>query len=153
MEPFAKEGNQYIFYEEHDLHGYVAIGDSVCSFNPVYGQGVTMTAEGSLLLDNFLRTEPFARGFCKKFQSKLSDKLTFPWILSVVSDLRFPNTYTDNSTLKMVTPIMDKFMVRWLTACTRNKVALDAFFKVLMNEEGYIWAMNSPYVLYHVLTG
>src|SRR6266542_876917 len=37
--------------------GFVAIGDSVCSFNPLYGQGMTMSAQAALALSRSEATE------------------------------------------------------------------------------------------------
>ncbi len=53
---YNKEGNLYNYYEELGIHGLVAIGDSICNFNPVYGQGITAASESVLLLDQCLRT-------------------------------------------------------------------------------------------------
>ncbi len=55
-EIFNKEGNLYTFYEDLNMHGYIALGDSVCNFNPVYAQGITCAAEAVLLLDVLLRS-------------------------------------------------------------------------------------------------
>jgi len=152
-EVYNKEGNQYIYYEELNLHGFVAVGDSVCNFNPVYGQGVTTAAESILLLDYIIRKEPYKRGFCKHFQSKLSSQLMCPWLLSVISDLRFKNTQSDNKMMKMFIPLADKLFVRWLTACVKNKLAVKTFWNFVMAKEGYIWAMLNPVVLWAILTG
>jgi hypothetical protein len=52
---FKKLGNQRYHYEKLKVQGYVAMGDSVCSFNPKYGQGMSAAAEACALLDMMLR--------------------------------------------------------------------------------------------------
>ena len=51
-------------------NGLVALGDAVCAFNPVYGQGMTTAALGALTLDRYLRAR--RRSFEKKFQKALA---------------------------------------------------------------------------------
>ncbi|MBS1890102.1 MAG: FAD-dependent monooxygenase [Actinobacteria bacterium] len=52
--PYAKDGSDYYHYEKTPLKGFVALGDAVASFNPVYGQGLTTGAESVFLLDYHL---------------------------------------------------------------------------------------------------
>jgi flavin-dependent dehydrogenase len=33
------------------VEGFVSIGDAVCALNPVYGQGMTVSANAATLLD------------------------------------------------------------------------------------------------------
>jgi 2-polyprenyl-6-methoxyphenol hydroxylase-like FAD-dependent oxidoreductase len=42
--------------------GVVAVGDAVCAFNPVYGQGMTTAALGAEVLDRWLREESSRSG-------------------------------------------------------------------------------------------
>ena len=55
---------------------FLALGDAVCAFNPVYGQGMTIAALGAMTLDESLRellrsTDGF-KGFSSRFQKKLA---------------------------------------------------------------------------------
>ena len=54
--------------------GFVMVGDSVCAFNPVYGQGMTMAALGALALKELLGNMPRGnlKGFAGRFQKKLA---------------------------------------------------------------------------------
>ncbi|MGW7379111.1 FAD-dependent oxidoreductase [Streptomyces sp. NPDC054794] len=68
----------------------VAVGDAVCVFNPVYGQGLTVAAmEAELLQGMLARAGASARldGLARDFQKKLGRLLMGPWTLSTNSDL------------------------------------------------------------------
>ncbi|MGV0743870.1 FAD-dependent oxidoreductase [Mycolicibacterium sp. XJ870] len=79
-------------YEYHRLRGWptglIAIGDAVCSFNPVYGQGITVAACEAELLDHILahrgRTAPHRA--LRSFQSRQMDIIKWPWIWSTAGD-------------------------------------------------------------------
>jgi 2-polyprenyl-6-methoxyphenol hydroxylase-like FAD-dependent oxidoreductase len=76
--------------------GVVAVGDAVCAFNPVYGQGMTAAALGSLALDRWLRRESSRlgadRGRGRVFQHGLARATTAAWQLSTGADHLFQTT-------------------------------------------------------------
>lgn len=72
-------------------------GDAVCTFNPVYGQGMTTAAMAARTLDACLheqrRCRPNdVRGLTQRFQQRLARRLTGAWLLSTGADLRSPAT-------------------------------------------------------------
>jgi hypothetical protein len=52
---FKKDGNTYHHYDCLDIDGFIAMGDSLCNFNPTYGQGQTVASEAALQFDTLLR--------------------------------------------------------------------------------------------------
>jgi 2-polyprenyl-6-methoxyphenol hydroxylase-like FAD-dependent oxidoreductase len=77
-------------YERLDRfpEGYVVTGDAVCSFNPVFGQGMTVSALEALALRDCLRDGAGQLGQrFFRFAAKLVD---IPWGIAVGADLRFP---------------------------------------------------------------
>jgi 2-polyprenyl-6-methoxyphenol hydroxylase-like FAD-dependent oxidoreductase len=74
--------------------GVVAVGDAVCAFNPVYGQGMTAAALGAEVLDRWLREEssPHAPGRGRVFQRRLARATAAAWQLSSAADYRFRAT-------------------------------------------------------------
>ncbi|MFF7755675.1 FAD-dependent oxidoreductase [Streptomyces sp. NPDC007971] len=68
----------------------IALGDAVCVFNPVYGQGLTVAAmEAELLQGMLARYRASARldGLSGDFQKRMGRLLLAPWTLSTNSDL------------------------------------------------------------------
>ncbi|WP_406064404.1 hypothetical protein OG462_36260 [Streptomyces sp. NBC_01077] len=69
----------------------VAVGDAVCVFNPVYGQGLTVAAmEADLLHTTLTRQRAAGRpldGVARNFQRRVGRLLLAPWTLSTNSDL------------------------------------------------------------------
>jgi len=69
--------------------GLLVIGDALCAFNPIYGQGVTVAACEALLLRRALERglrpgseRRLLRGFCKV--------AALPWAIATGEDLRYP---------------------------------------------------------------
>lgn len=73
--------------------GYVATGDAVCSFNPIYGQGMTCAAMDALalgrVLDRHGSTEP---AMVTEFYREVTRVLATPWRFAVGGDFAFPET-------------------------------------------------------------
>lgn len=70
--------------------GFIALGDAVCAFNPVYGQGMTAAAVGAEVLDYSLRTQP--NRFEQHFQKQLAQANQEAWLMATGEDYRFPST-------------------------------------------------------------
>jgi 2-polyprenyl-6-methoxyphenol hydroxylase-like FAD-dependent oxidoreductase len=76
--------------------GLIPIGDAVCRFNPVYGQGMSVAArEASVLADLLRRRADDAEGLAGLAQDYLTE--VQPWIegawsMSATPDLAYPET-------------------------------------------------------------
>ena len=68
--------------------GFLVVGDAVCSFNPVYGQGMTVAALEALALRSHLQrgTLPAA----ERFFTDISGVIDAPWGISAGGDLAWP---------------------------------------------------------------
>jgi 2-polyprenyl-6-methoxyphenol hydroxylase-like FAD-dependent oxidoreductase len=68
--------------------GLLAFGDAICSFNPVYGQGMTVAAQEAATLDGCLK-----QGFdnlAQRFFKAAAAVVDVPWDIAVGNDLRHP---------------------------------------------------------------
>jgi len=74
--------------------GLLPIGDAICRFNPVHGQGMSVAAqEASLLFDLLGRSDndlqsTLAPDFLTKAESLIAD----PWAMSAIPDFIYPET-------------------------------------------------------------
>ncbi|GAA6616653.1 FAD-dependent oxidoreductase [Scytonema sp. NUACC26] len=77
---------------------FLIVGDAVCAFNPVYGQGMTAATLGALTLDWCLKQQNLQTsngnltGLQKRFQKQLSKVNTVPWLMATGDDFRWPTT-------------------------------------------------------------
>ena len=77
--------------------GFIALGDSVCAFNPYYGQGMAVAALSARTLEAALeRRWPAGRnlmpGFAPGFQRELARLLATPWLMATTEECRYPGT-------------------------------------------------------------
>ncbi|MBV9389259.1 MAG: FAD-dependent monooxygenase [Chroococcidiopsidaceae cyanobacterium CP_BM_ER_R8_30] len=71
--------------------GFIATGDSVCAFNPIYGQGMTTSALDALVLADCLSQQQRSPkpGFERRFQKQLAKTIAAPWLIATAEDLRW----------------------------------------------------------------
>ncbi|SRR5579883_1209578 len=77
--------------------GLVTLGDAVCAFNPIYGQGMTVAANGALTLNECLHQQlkgnrGSLKGLEKLFQRRLAQVNATPWLMATGGDLRWSTT-------------------------------------------------------------
>jgi hypothetical protein len=68
--------------------GFLVFGDAMCSFNPVYGQGMTVAAQEAALLCECLNAGP--TDLARRFFAAASTAIDTPWDIAVGNDLRHP---------------------------------------------------------------
>lgn len=68
--------------------GLLVVGDALCAFNPIYGQGVTVAACEALALRRALR-RGFGRGEERRLLRRFSRIAELPWALATSEDLRY----------------------------------------------------------------
>ena len=72
--------------------GLLVVGDALCCFNPVYGQGMSVAAVQAGLLRRWLAAAPDAPGAVGQLQRRLGSVLSDPWSLATGEDFRHPDT-------------------------------------------------------------
>jgi len=80
---------------------FIVLGDAICSFNPVYGQGMSSATLQVQALQNLLK-ERVAKGIdspldqlAMAFFPRAADVIAAPWILASAFDFTFPQTKGD----------------------------------------------------------
>ena len=111
--PYAKR----LRYEKlpHHPRGLVATADAVCSFDPVFGQGITMAAKAATLLEQWVdggNEEP------RRFYKRLAKAHTVPWLFASIEDFRYPQVQGDRPPgLTM----MQSYVSRIMNAAAKNE--------------------------------
>jgi 2-polyprenyl-6-methoxyphenol hydroxylase-like FAD-dependent oxidoreductase len=73
--------------------GFVALGDAVCSFNPIYGQGMTSAALQAEALGNVIdKVGARSTRFPKAFYAKAKKIISVPWSMATGGDFLMPET-------------------------------------------------------------
>lgn len=87
--------NRWRHYEKwaDPVDGFVALGDSVCAFNPVYGQGMTTGVLSTTILDECLGTRTADRpGLSRTFFAAQARIQADAWGLATGADFSIPGT-------------------------------------------------------------
>jgi 2-polyprenyl-6-methoxyphenol hydroxylase-like FAD-dependent oxidoreductase len=125
--PFRFPSSRRLRYER--VRGYpqgaIAFGDALCSFNPVYGQGMTVAAlEAELLTQLLARGEPF--DFVRAFYREAARVVDAPWALSTGGDLRFVGA-TGQRALRL----MGRYFTRLACAASEHPQTARKLLRVL----------------------
>jgi len=133
-EPLS-EFNRYHYVDSHRRRyeklarfpgNYLVFGDAFCSFNPIYGQGMTVAAQEALLLQQCLRAG--TRHLARRFFKAAATTVDIPWHIAAGSDLR-------HRQVKGARPPMLRF-INWYIdklhlAATEDSTLTIAFLKVV----------------------
>ncbi|OBJ09902.1 2-polyprenyl-6-methoxyphenol hydroxylase-like oxidoreductase [Mycobacterium sp. 1482292.6] len=105
--------------------GLLVIGDAICSFNPIYGQGMTVAALEALALRDCLScgTADLARRFFRAAAVPIRQA----WELSANPDLCLPEI---EGTAPLLTRLLNGYIDRILTAAEYDAIAVDRFVRV-----------------------
>jgi 2-polyprenyl-6-methoxyphenol hydroxylase-like FAD-dependent oxidoreductase len=87
---FRFPSNRRRLYERMEKFplGYLVIGDAVCSFNPIYGQGMSVAATEAHALDETLSAG--TTDLARRFYARTRKILDIPWTIATGEDLRYP---------------------------------------------------------------
>jgi 2-polyprenyl-6-methoxyphenol hydroxylase-like FAD-dependent oxidoreductase len=106
--------------------GYLVIGDGMCSFNPIYGQGMSVAAMESRALD-----ETLAAGLhdvAKRFFRRVSTIIDIPWTIATGEDLRYPEV---EGARPAGFHLLNRYMDRVHAIASENEEVCRKFFDVL----------------------
>ncbi|MFI7677451.1 NAD(P)/FAD-dependent oxidoreductase [Actinophytocola sp. NPDC049390] len=107
--------------------GLVVLGDAVASFNPLYGQGMTVTAVEAMALRDMLREKGTGDIEPKKFLKVVADAVKTPWEMNAGGDLAFPDVPGERTAR---TRFANAYMARVQYATSRDPKVTRAFMRV-----------------------
>ncbi len=105
--------------------GLLVCGDAICSFDPIYGQGMTVSALDAVALrDCLLRGR---RNLARRYFRAAAKSIGVAWRMGAGSDLAFPEVQGRRPlSMRMTNRLAD-----WvLTACESDAVIVEKFFRV-----------------------
>lgn len=105
--------------------GLLVCGDAICSFDPIYGQGMTVSALDAVALRDCL-----VRGrhdLARRYFRAAAKSIGVAWRMGAGSDLAFPEVQGRRSLSMRVTNRLADWV---LTACESDAVIVEKFFRV-----------------------
>lgn len=103
----------------------LVIGDAVCSFNPVYGQGMSVAAIETLTLRDHLREGRPPQP--QRFLKDIARVIDTPWEISAGGDLDFPQV-EGRRTIKV--RVGNAYLARLRYAATKDDEVTNGFMRV-----------------------
>jgi len=128
---YRRTGNYIRHFERMERFpaGFVLVGDAVCAFNPIYGQGMTSAAMGAQRLGEMLAdVDKLDASFGKAFQSSVAKQCEPMWLISTGNDLQFEETIGDRPT--WVERMVQKYVDAYLEVMADKPVMVEQFFHV-----------------------
>jgi 2-polyprenyl-6-methoxyphenol hydroxylase-like FAD-dependent oxidoreductase len=105
--------------------GLLVCGDAICSFDPIYGQGMTVSALDAVALrDCLLRGR---RHLARRYFRAAAKSIGVAWRMGAGSDLAFPEVQGRRPLSMRVTNRLADWV---LTACESDAVIVEQFFRV-----------------------
>lgn len=142
------DGSRQRHYEKlaRRPENFILMGDAVCSFNPLYGQGITVAALEAVELDRMLRQQGTSdlTGFAARFQKQIAGTLRNAWLLSTGEDLRFPGTEGDRP--KFAARLIQRYVDLYLRVISADETLTRTFIKVSNLSASPLTLMSPPIV-------
>lgn len=131
VKAFRKD--EAVFRDYHRLsrwpRGFLVTGDAVCSFNPVYGQGMSTAALAAAALREALAQDPEAPGWAARAQARICAVYAAPWRSAAGEDLRFAQAAVCRRGAGL--RLRHWYLDRLLGAATRDPRMADLYLEVL----------------------
>lgn len=140
--------NRRRYYENlpHFPAGLLVIGDAVCSFNPIYGQGMTVVALEAIALEACLAQEETNIPLAQRFFHMIAKIVDVAWNMAVSSDLCFPEVQGPrNEQMQYVNWYINK-----LQHAARHDPAIVVAFLQVANMMAPPAILMSPEIVWHV---
>jgi 2-polyprenyl-6-methoxyphenol hydroxylase-like FAD-dependent oxidoreductase len=136
---YRRTQNRRLRYEDlaRPMEGFLATGDALCSFNPVYAQGMSTAAMAAAALDEALDAHLVTRrdlaGFTAGAQRALAATCEGAWKVATGVDLRFPTVRGDarGRRARAVDNLMGRYMARVGRAATVDPAVTYALYDVI----------------------
>jgi 2-polyprenyl-6-methoxyphenol hydroxylase-like FAD-dependent oxidoreductase len=150
IEQYPFPSNRRVRYEDLGRFpdGLLVVGDGIASYNPIYGQGMSVAALQALQLHHALAadgTDDLPARFFERAAAVVDDA----WRLAVGADFQFDETSGPKPT---GTDLVNRYFSRLIRTATTDGRVADAFHRVVIMEErptslfrpGILWRVFTP---------
>jgi 2-polyprenyl-6-methoxyphenol hydroxylase-like FAD-dependent oxidoreductase len=103
----------------------LVVGDAICSFNPIYGQGMTVAALEAMVLDRCLRRG--SHSLAPRFFRAAAKTVSVAWQLAVGGDLALPEV---EGPRPLAVRLTNRYVDRVQAAAETDTLIADRFVKV-----------------------
>ena len=143
---YRRTENRWRHYEKLPKfpEGLAVLGDAVCAFNPIYGQGMTVAALGAFTLDQCLHESQSLTGFGKRFQKRLAKINQVPWLIATGEDFRWSTT--EGGQPNLITKLMHRYLDLVIQLSVESPQVYQVFLEVLHLVKSPN-ALFQPYIL------
>lgn len=107
--------------------GFLVLGDALCSFNPLYAQGMAVAAQQAAVLRDLLAADAAPARLPARFQAGAEAVVEVAWRLSTGSDLANPGVAGPRP---LRTRLTNAYVARAHRAAHRDPVVARAFLRV-----------------------
>jgi hypothetical protein len=129
--------------------GLLVVGDAICSFDPIYGQGMTVAALQALALRELLSGGLDRPGLAAAFYQVAATTIDNPWQIAVGGDMRLPGY---RGPVDRRTRVVNAYLAKVQRAASLDPVVGTAFIRVAQLEAPPS-SLMSPGVMTRVLRG
>ncbi len=144
--------NRRVFFERLKSwpDGVLALGDSVATYNPVYGHGMSIAAQSALAMDAELRAAGLTSGAAQRIQRAVAKVVDGAWAMATNQDILYPGAV--GKPLPLAGRVLQRYVDRLVrTATTESavtRVFLDAF-----TLSGPMTKLMSPRMMWATMRG
>ncbi|UXY24919.1 FAD-dependent monooxygenase (plasmid) [Streptomyces cynarae] len=128
--------NRRRYYEKADRwpEGFVVLGDAVATYNPVYGQGMSVAAKSvAAMLDEIQRHGLGSPGIARRIQRAAARHVETAWSLAVTQDNFYDGASEQPPTV--VERLLGAYVDRIVVASTRSAAVSRALLDVMSMEQ------------------
>jgi flavin-dependent dehydrogenase len=123
--------------------GLLVVGDALCAFNPIYGQGITIAACEALLLRQALAAG-LGPDCTRRLLRKFATVVSLSWAISTSEDLRYPTSIGRQSATQAL-------LGQWTQQLSRLAAHGDLRAHAVLARVYHL--MGSPVLLFHPALG
>ncbi|AVH55304.1 MULTISPECIES: FAD-dependent oxidoreductase [Streptomyces] len=131
--------------------GFVVLGDAVATYNPVYGHGMSVAAQGAVALRGLVAEHgPAAPGLARSVQRAVSRPVSTAWELATSTDIRYPGAIGKQPGAAQ--NLLGRYVNRLMLTATGRPLVTQALFSA-MTLSGPLPALFKPEIALAVLRG